>query len=52
MQALTRHTRFARNVTQDLLDQTAQALSTIVQATAIDREQVTNIIISAATMQQ
>ena len=52
MKALAGHTRFAGNVTQDLFNQTAQALSAIVKATVTDREQIVNIVVSAAPIQQ
>ena len=52
MQALTGNTGYANNVTQDLFEQTATALTRIVDATATDREEVANLVMNNGITQQ
>ena len=52
MQALTGNSGYANNVTQDLFEQTASALTRIVDATATDREEVANLVINNGITQQ
>ena len=52
MQALTGNSGYVNNVTQDLFEQTASALTRIVDATATDREEVANLVIDTGITQQ
>ena len=52
MQALTGNQGYANNVTHDLFEQTANALTRIVDSTATDREEVANLVINNGITQQ
>ena len=52
MQALTGNNGYSNNVTQDLFEQTAGALTRIVDANATDREEVANLVINNGITQQ
>ena len=51
MQALAGNTGYSKNVTQDLFEQTARALFSIVEFTATDQEVVDNVAAITASME-